>query len=162
MISLNQNNPLHISLQLAEKSCKKNDVRLTKKRRQVLTLLLTTNKAISAYELIELFEADFDEVLLPMTAYRALEFLEEVHLAHRLNTANKYVACAHISCDAHHELPHFLICQQCLCVDELNDSHTNNLSDLTSQAEQTGYQLTSPQIELNGICNKCLSTNNNA
>lgn len=143
-------------LQLAEQVCKETNVRLTEKRRQVLTLLMITDKAISAYDLIELFKIHFSEVLLPMTAYRALEFLEESQLAHRLNTANKYVACSHIGCTSSHKLPHFLICEQCLRVDELNSQNDHNLGDLTDKAEQTGYQLSSPQIELNGICNKCL------
>lgn len=148
------------SLQLAEQVCMQQDARLTKKRRKVLSLLLTINKAVSAYELIELFKTRFNEVLRPMTAYRTLEFLEGVQLAHRLNTANKYVACAHIGCKSPHELPHFLICQQCLRVNELHNHSTNNLDELTNKAAQTGYVLSSPQIELSGICNTCLSTNN--
>lgn len=154
---MNNDNQIRASLKSAEKVCLERDVRLTKKRRQVLTLLLIMDKALSAYELIRVFKIHFNEVLLPMTAYRNLEFLEEMQLAHRLNTANKYVACAHIGCNSSHVLPHFLICQECLRVDELNNYTTNNLSDLKDKAEQTGYQLSSPQIELNGICNDCLS-----
>jgi Fur family zinc uptake transcriptional regulator len=144
-------------LQLAEKVCEINNARLTKKRRQVLTLLLLTDKAISAYDLIGLFKKHFKEVLLPMTAYRNLEFLESMQLAHRLNIANKYVACTHVGSNSSHVLPHFLICQKCSRVDELNNFAVNSLSDLENKAEQTGYQLSAPQVELNGICNECLS-----
>lgn len=150
---------IQVSLKLAEQVCSDRDARLTKKRRQVLTLLLVMDRALSAYELIRVFKTHFNEVLLPMTAYRNLEFLEEMQLAHRLNTANKYVACAHIGCNSSHVLPHFLICQKCLRVDELNNYTTNNLSDLEDKAEQTGYQLSSPQIELHGICKTCLRAN---
>jgi len=156
---LNNDKKIQASLRLAEKVCLERDVRLTKKRRQVLTLLLIADKALSAYELIRVFKTHYNEVLLPMTAYRNLEFLEETQLAHRLNTANKYVACAHIGCNSSHLLPHFLICQKCLRVDELNSHTTNNLSDLEDKAEQTGYQLSSPQIELHGICKTCLCAN---
>jgi len=148
-------------LQLAEHVCKIKDVRLTKKRRQVLTLLLLCDKAISAYDLIDLFKRHFREELLPMTAYRNLDFLEGMQLAHRLNTANKYVACAHVGCNSSHVLPHFLICQKCSRVEELNNYTTNSLSDLENKVEQTGYQLSSPQIELNGICKECLLEENN-
>jgi Fur family zinc uptake transcriptional regulator len=158
---LNQDIQIQANLKLAEKICKQHGVLLTKKRGQVLTLLLITDKALSAYELIEAFKTHFNEVLLPMTAYRTLEFLEGKQLAHRLNIANKYVACAHIGCTFSHKLPCFLICQKCLRVDELNNNTGNNLSDLTDKAKQTGYQLSSPQIELNGICNTCLSAHNN-
>lgn len=150
----------HERLKLAEQICKIKDARLTKKRRQVLTLLLLCEKAISAYDLIDLFKRQFSEELLPMTAYRNLDFLEEMQLAHRLNTANKYVACTHVGCKSSHVLPHFLICQKCSRVDELNNYTTNSLVDLENKAEQTGYQLSSPQIELNGICNECLLEEN--
>lgn len=153
---MNKNDQIQISLKLAEQVCLEHDVRLTKKRRQVLTLLLIIGKALSAYELIRIFKTHFNEALLPMTAYRNLEFLEELQLVHRLKTANKYVACAHIGCGSSHELPHFFICQKCLRVDELSHYSTNNLSDLEDKAEQTGYQLSAPQIELNGICKACL------
>lgn len=143
-------------LQIAEQVCKESNVRLTKKRRQVLVLLLLTVKAKSAYALIELFETHYKEILLPMTAYRTLEFLEEVQLVHRLKTTNKYIACSHIGCKSSHDLPHFFICERCLRVDEMNNIDSHSLCDLTNKAEQTGYQLSSPQIELSGVCNTCL------
>lgn len=147
-------------LQLAEHVCEENNCRLTQKRRQVLTVLLQVDKAISAYELIDNFKAYFNIILSPMTAYRSLEFLERMQLAHRLNTANKYIACAHIGSDFSHELPHFLICKQCLRVDELKNHTHKSLHDITNKVEQTGYQLSSPQIELTCICNACLIAEN--
>jgi len=154
-------NELQVNLQLAENVCKGMDGKLTPKRRQVLTILLQAEKAISAYELMELYEVQFKKKLMPMTTYRTLEFLESVHLAHRLNTANKYVACAHIGHEHSHDLPQFLICQKCLCVDELSVQVTNNLSNIAKKVEQTGYQLLAPQIELNCICNACCAAEQN-
>lgn len=154
MITTNQ---LQATLQLAERACLQRKSRLTPKRRDVLTILLQEEKAVSAYELMALFKAHFNKELLTMTAYRTLEFLESMQLAHKLNIANKYVACAHIGCETSHELPHFLICQQCLRVDELSHDMPNNLNNITSKVEETGYQLYSPQIELNCICNMCFS-----
>ncbi len=148
---------LETQLKLAEQVCQEKYSRLTPIRKQVLTILLQTEKAISAYELMEQFEHRFDRELVPMTAYRTLEFLESVHLAHRLNIANKYVACSHIGCDFSHELPQFLVCQECLKVDELKSQLPNSFSQLTDKAQLSGYQLNSPQIELNCICTTCLS-----
>ncbi len=147
------------TVKLAEQACKQEGRQLTQIRRQVLTLLLAAEKALSAYELIELFTMHFDKTLTPMTAYRSVDFLNEMHLAHRLNTANKYIACAHIGCDISHQLPHFLICQQCLRVDELTAQPSSNLNDIHHRVQEYGYQLCSPQIELNCICNSCLAGN---
>lgn len=152
---MNLNTEIQERLQLAEKVCKKNNARLTHKRRKVLKLLLQTEKAISAYELIDLYKKQYDEVLMPMTAYRTLEFLEGMHLSHRLNIANKYIGCAHIGCTSTHELPHFLICDKCLRVEELSYKSACNSSELVNKAKQNGYQLSSPQIELSGVCSKC-------
>ena len=72
--------------------------------------LLESDKALSAYELTEFCRDRLGFDLLPMSVYRILEFLEGEHLAHRLNLANKYVACSHITCEHEHDVPQFLIC----------------------------------------------------
>ncbi|REL27734.1 transcriptional repressor [Thalassotalea euphylliae] len=142
-------------IEQAEQSCRQSGERLTTKRKQVLAILLKADKAISAYELIELYSEQHQRTLAPMSAYRILDFLESVHLAHRLNTANKYVACAYIGCEHSHELPQFIVCQECQRVDELS-ACSSNLMALTDEIKQTGYQLSSPQIELTGVCQACL------
>ncbi|WP_281557833.1 Fur family transcriptional regulator [Thalassomonas sp. RHCl1] len=139
----------------AEKQCQQHGSRLTAQRKRVLSLLLQAEKALSAYELLDLFESQFNQPLAPMSIYRTLEFLEGVHLAHKLNIANKYVACAHIGCGHSHGLSQFLFCQQCQRVDETRlDSAMR--AELAGAMKQTGYRLLSPQIELNCICNACL------
>ncbi len=140
-------------LEKAEQVCKKQDARLTDKRKQVLAILLEHEKAISAYDLIAVYEERYQKTLAPMSAYRILDFLESVNLAHKVNIANKYVACAHIGCE-HDDLPHFLFCEKCQRVDEL-PRQLSQITELTKNLEQTGYQLAKPQIELNCICHQC-------
>jgi Fur family zinc uptake transcriptional regulator len=142
-------------IHLAEQLCQQQGKRLTSKRKQILALLLTQKKALSAYELIALFNEQTQSEISPMTVYRILAFHESVHLAHKINITNKYIACSHIGCGHSHELPQFLICERCQRVDEL-DNVSTNLTEISQQAEQIGYQLSSPQIELSCICNACL------
>ena len=142
-------------IEQAEQSCRQSGDRLTTKRKQVLAILLKADKAISAYELIDLYTEQYQQTLAPMSAYRILDFLASVHLAHRLNTANKYVACAYIGCEHSHDLPQFIVCQECQRVDELS-ACSSNLVALTDEIKQTGYQLSSPQIELMGVCQSCV------
>ena len=104
----------------AEKHCKNHGSRLTTKRKQVLSSLIQSEKALSAYELIDIFEACFGEKIPAMSVYRILEFLENEHLVHKLNLANKYVACSHITCDHAHGVPQFLICGSCNQVKEIS------------------------------------------
>jgi len=144
-------------LEKASDICIANGSRLTDKRRQVLSILLNSKAAISAYEVIEHFQKAFEESLAPMSAYRILKFLEQEHLVHRINISNKYVACAHIGKEHSHELPHFLFCEVCQRVEELNEKRQQN-EQLRSLIEQTGYTLASSQIELSCICSACQSS----
>lgn len=142
-------------MEFAEQHCQQQGKRLTLHRKQILALLLEQQKALSAYELIAIYNEQNDKAIPPMSMYRILAFHESVNLVHKINISNKYIACSHIGCGHSHALPQFLICQQCHRVSEVQ-SCTNNLAEISRQAEQTGYQLTSPQIELSGICNNCL------
>ena len=90
-----------------------------------------------------------------MSVYRILEFLESVQLVHRLNIANKYVACAHIGTDHTHTFSQFLLCNLCQCVDEIQ-LKTKKFTELDNEVKQRGYQLLFSQTELNCTCNACL------
>ena len=77
----------------AEQHCKSHGGRLTVKRKQVLAGLIQSEKALSAYELIDVCKQQSGESMPAMSVYRILEFLEDEHLVHKLSLANKYVAC---------------------------------------------------------------------
>lgn len=141
-------------IQHAEQHCKGNGARLTAKRKQILAQLIQSNKALSAYELMDRYKDQYHENIPAMSVYRILEFLEGEHLVHKLNLANKYVACAHISCDHSHGVQQFLICGNCSKVKEVNISQST-ISELNETVKDAGYQLVSPQIEINCLCNDC-------
>lgn len=138
----------------AEASCSVSGARLTEKRKRILTGLLKSEKAQSAYDLIEYMQKEFDESLPPTTVYRILDFLAGENLVHKLHLANKYVACSHISCDHAHEVPQFLICDECGNVKEIGIKKTL-LNTLKRNVEQAGYVLKSPQLELHCLCQDC-------
>jgi Fur family zinc uptake transcriptional regulator len=138
----------------AEKNCKEHGSRLTAKRKQVLFSLIQSGKALSAYDLIDLFEQDFNEKISAMSAYRILNFLESESLVHKLNLANKYIACAHITCDHAHGVPQFLICVSCNDVKEIRIKKST-ISELEHSVEEADFKLISPQLEMNCICNRC-------
>jgi Fur family zinc uptake transcriptional regulator len=138
----------------AENYCTSHGSRLTLKRKQVLSSLIQSQKALSAYELIDLFEQDFAKKIPAMSVYRILDFLEQEHLVHKLNLANKYVACSHILCDHDHGIPQFLICGSCNEVKEIR-INKSTIDELKQNIEQVGFQLVSPQLEMNCICNNC-------
>ncbi len=137
-----------------ERQCKDRGVRLTVKRKQVLAGLIRSNKALSAYELIDYCKEHDGNSIPAMSIYRILEFLEDQHLVHKLNLANKYVACAHINCDHEHGIPQFLICGNCSKVEEISIKPAM-ITALKASVKNAGFKLLSPQLEMNCLCNEC-------
>ena len=140
----------------AERHCKEHGARLTDKRKRVLACLLQSEKALSAYELMDVCKEQYGESIPAMSVYRILEFLEEELLVHKLNLANKYVACSHISCNHAHEVPQFLICGNCSKVKEIGIKPTT-MNDLKESVQGAGFELISPQLEMNCLCKECLA-----
>jgi|TARA_B110000879_G_scaffold188977_1_gene252069 Fur family zinc uptake transcriptional regulator len=138
----------------AENSCKAHGAKLTNKRKQVLSGLLQSDKAKSAYELVDYCKREFGETLPPMSVYRILDFLQDEHLVHKLDLANKYIACAHITCDHAHGVAQFLICSNCQSVKEIT-VNKSTITTLKRNVEEAGFHLESPQLEMNCLCHNC-------
>ena len=143
-----------VILEHAARYCAEHGSKLTTKRRQVLASLITSKKALSAYDLAEASRHGAEATLLPMSVYRILRFLQSIGLEHRLATANTYVACAHIACDHAHTTPQFLICKICSDVKEVGVANSI-IDSIASAAETTGFRLLNDQLELECLCSEC-------
>lgn len=138
-----------------EQYCKHHGIRLTKKRKGVLSLLLNVDKALSVYDLVGIYKREFRENISAMSLYRILDFLQSVNLVHRLNLNKKYVACSHIHCDHEHATPQFMICTKCQHVKEVTVDQAL-LNSLEQSVREAGFHLTSTQLEVNCVCENCL------
>ena len=138
----------------AEQHCKEHGTRFTDKRKKIFSALLSSQKATSAYELAELYKAEFGEIIPVMSVYRILDFLQEEKLVHKLSLANKFVACAHITCSHPHEVPQFLICSECQKVEEISIKQSI-IDEMQLNADKAGFMLVSPQFEMSCICKSC-------
>jgi Fur family zinc uptake transcriptional regulator len=76
---------LRLALSAAEGRCQEIQERLTSTRRRVLELLLEGDGPLKAYDLIAAF-GEGGEPAKPPTVYRALEFLERLGFAHRIES----------------------------------------------------------------------------
>lgn len=146
-------------VEAAKKECEARGATVTTKRVNVLSILLLANKAVSAYELADLYEQMFHEPVPAITVYRVLDFLQSKNLAHKLETANKFIVCTHIDCKHKHPASQFLICDQCLKVKELSMSQAK-YHELRLTIEQAGFHLNSPHLEMNCICDSCYTNAN--
>ena len=135
---------------VAEAQCAQRGQRLTPIRRKVLAALLGSHKPLGAYEIIDRLALKGPR-LAPITAYRALEFLRENGLVHRIESRNAFIACVHNHTAS--ALVVFLICERCGAVGEAPSSDV--AATLTSAARAAGFTPKSPVIELTGICTHC-------
>jgi Fur family transcriptional regulator, zinc uptake regulator len=134
----------------AEAQCAARAQRLTPMRRRVLEALLASHKPLGAYEIIELL-ADKNGRLAPITIYRALEFLRDNGLVHRIERRNAFVACVHNHADD--DLVVFLICERCGAVGEAPGGAV--AASLKASSRAAGFLPKSPLIEIVGICSHC-------
>ena len=138
----------------ADEKCRQLGAKLTPKRKQVLMGLVKSEKAVSAYELADFCSQEFQVAMPTMSVYRILDFLQKAQLVHKLSTANKFVACSHITCSHAHEVPQFLICDVCQTVKEIS-VNKSMIEDLQLNVEKAGFRLLSPQIEMSCLCEQC-------
>ena len=138
------------AMAIAEAQCAERGQRLTPIRRNVLAVLLGSHKPLGAYEIIERL-APKGPRPAPITAYRALDFLRENGLVHRIESRNSFIACVHNH--AAGDLVVFLICQRCGDVGEASSPEVT--ATLASAARAAGFAPKSPVIEIAGICTHC-------
>lgn len=140
---------IETALATAETLCAEQGQRLTKVRRRALELIWESHKPLGAYQLLaQLAEEGFNSA--PPTVYRALDFLLNAGLVHKVESMNAYLGCAHA--DKDHK-GYFLICDDCHNVMEFDyqDIH----AALSEKASKQGFELRSETIELTGVCSAC-------
>ena len=137
------------ALRRAETICDAAGARFTPVRRRVLEVLLEQHRAMCAYEVLERLAAEgFGHQ--PPVAYRALDFLTEHGLAHRIRRLNAFAACAHPG-EAH--APVFLICESCHAVAEAPGTKVR--AALDGAAGALGFSVAGATLEAYGRCPAC-------
>lgn len=133
----------------AEQLCLHRGARLTALRRQVLRIILTSTRPQGAYAILDMLRADGRRGA-PPTVYRALDFLLEQGLIHRLASRNAFVGCRQ---PHRHHNGQFLICRRCGHVDELNSRTVEHA--IREQAAGRGFRIEVETVEILGRCRDC-------
>jgi Fur family transcriptional regulator, zinc uptake regulator len=134
----------------AEALCLARHERLTPMRRAVLEALLASHAPLGAYELIDRLSVR-GQRLAPITIYRALDFLRDNGLVHRIESRNAFVAC--VNNHATGDLVVFLICEHCGAVGEAPSVAVAD--QLKAAARAAGFTPKAPVIEIGGVCAHC-------
>ncbi len=147
------------ALERAEALCQTRGVQLTPLRRDVLRLVLEAEAPIGAYALLDQLKASRAKAA-PPTVYRALDFLLEQGLIHRLERLNAFMGCNEaleghgVHHDHGHDHPHqFLICRGCGMTREISDHAVAEA--IIAAAAKAGFSAARTTVEIEGYCAKC-------
>ncbi len=151
---------MEASLDRAAAACARRGAQLTALRRQVLRLVLEAEQPVGAYALLDRLKATRAGAA-PPTVYRALDFLLEQGLIHKVERLNAFIGCAeapdgtghgHDPAEGGH--PHqFLICGRCGTTTEISDPGVT--AALAAAAARAGFTLHHATVEAEGVCARC-------
>lgn len=154
-------------LDRADALCTRQGARLTQQRREILGLILDAQTPVGAYDLLEKIKTP-DRRPAPPTVYRALDFLLDHGLIHRIERLSAFVPCTHLLHDTlghnpdhchnhdHDACLHtaqFLICKSCKNVAEIADSSV--LTTLRGICREQNFTMQGASIEVIGLCATC-------
>ncbi len=136
-------------LAAAEQHCSQQGCKLTAVRRQVLELVLRHQGVVKAYQIL----ADLQKergLAAPPTVYRALDFLVEQGLLHRVDALNGFIVCRHFEC-RHEGL--ILVCETCGQVGEVDAGSC--LAALRAASAGMGFTVNPQNLVITGQCKEC-------
>lgn len=129
--------------------CLQRSARLTPTRERVLELIWQSHKPLGAYDVLAQLAEDGHNAA-PPTVYRALDFLQQNGLVHRIASLNAFIGCSHAG-ESHTGM--FLICRACGNVLELTAPSVSGAVQTAVEAES--FQLDNVTLEVAGLCPRC-------
>jgi len=140
---------IETALDTAKTICDGEGLRFTPIRRAVLELVWASHGPIKAYDILGQLDSSLGSIT-PPTVYRALDFLLENGLVHKLNSLNAYVGCSH---PHQHSECYFLICSDC---GEAMECCNKGLVDaIAKTGRQNNFKPKYITLEINGECGDC-------
>ncbi len=135
-----------------EKILQDDNLNLTHARTEVLHILLSSKKPMTAYEVLDQLKKIRPNAE-PPTVYRALAYLVEKKLTHRIESNNHYVCCAHLSDfkSACHGV--LFICHHCDQAFEYFEEDANLF--IKKITKKYDFLVSDTLIEIKGICKNC-------
>ena len=141
---------VHTALSEADTLCAQKGLRLTALRRRVLELVWQSHKPLGAYDILAVLSEEDGRRAAPPTVYRALDFLLENGLVHRIASLNAFTGCNH---PTHVHQGQFLICRECHAAIELQSPTISEA--VTTAAADVGFAVEGQTVEIIGVCSGC-------
>ena len=129
--------------------CAERGVRLTALRNNVLELIWQSHQPVGAYELLDILKSKRRNAQ-PPTIYRALNFLLDLGLIHRIESLNAYVGCDTPQMSHNTQ---FLICTSCGAAADISDLRLDKA--INALAKDAKFSINHRSIEVEGQCPNC-------
>ncbi len=137
------------ALEDAKAVCFERGARFTPVRRRVLEIIWQSHRPLGAYAILDVLSAEGHSPA-PPTVYRALDFLLEHGLVHRLSSINAFIGCTQ---PGHPGPGQFLLCTTCGTAAELNDTAIERAIERCAADE--GFTSRVHTVEIGGLCSHC-------
>lgn len=138
------------ALNTARVLCNRKGARMTELREKVLRLVWQSHQPLGAYQLMDMLASQSTRRVAPPTVYRALDFLLQQGLIHRINSLNAFIGCTR---PEQGHANNFFICKCCGIAIEFSQP------SLQASIEQTAalhdFTMQSQSLELVGLCAQC-------
>lgn len=134
----------------AETICARQGLRLTALRKRVLELVWASHKPLGAYDILAVLSEEDGRRAAPPTVYRALDFLLENGLVHRIASLNAFIGCSQ---PEHAHQGQFLICRSCHAAIELEQASISEA--IVGAAVKVGFAVETQTVEVIGLCGGC-------
>jgi Fur family zinc uptake transcriptional regulator len=137
------------ALAAAAARCTANGSRLTDIRREVLAVVWASHRPVGAYDILAELGRDGRRIA-PPTVYRALDFLLEQGLVHRVASQNAFIGCPS---PGHVPGVELLICTECGSAIEVQEGRI--AAAVSAAAARHGFEIGQQTIEVLGRCAAC-------
>ena len=127
--------------------CAKESISLTEQQSLILKIICEHKEALHAHQILESLKPN-NAKANRMTIHRALEYLSNMEIIHKISYNNTYVACTHL---AEHKCQ-LLVCIKCGKKIEFSSSEV--FDALKHAGEKQGFHIKTP-IEIMGFCDGC-------
>jgi Fur family zinc uptake transcriptional regulator len=142
-------NCINHAMEAAQTVCHDKNIRLTPIRQRIFELIWSNHKAVGAYDLLATLQQE-DPKAKPVTIYRALDFLLDAGLIHKVASLNAFIGCSQPEI-THHSV--MLICDLCHDAKEVEAQEVYEaIFEIGKNNAFHPQQLT---LELHGTCEDC-------
>lgn len=139
--------------ELLTQICVNQNIKLTALRKDVLSILLSKQVPMGAYDILEKLKKKRPNAE-PPTVYRVLDFLADAKLVHRIESQNAYVCCTQLGNILSEHKAVLLFCKQCQQSFEVRENDI--LLAIKKIAKKHAFAVDDALIEMKGICQTCL------